>query len=177
MQHRSAMSYERSGGHGHIKFRNADTKNERAVSQSLKPFKTIKNESSAPRRNKKHQSNKSHNFDAAPRVEKAADSGKKLDVEEIDVGAALEKVAVVPIDHRSCRRASEKGGGKIDRQQMNFNRRLIVVEEEDKEQPDDQAVDLNHNDSELHWNGNIKINHPINNEDTTPAASQRKNFS
>ena len=123
----------------------------------MKPYKTIKNESSAPRRNKKHQSNKSHNFDAAPRVEKAADSGKLLDVEEIDVGAALEKVAVVPIEHPSCSRASEKGG-KIAGQHRNFNRRLIAVEEEDKEQPDDQVVDLNHNDSELVWNGNIIIN-------------------
>ena len=97
-------------------------------------------------------------------------------MEEIDVGAALENVAVAPIVHPSCSKASEKGG-EIAGQQLNFNRRLIAVEEEDKERPDDRAVNLNHNDSELVWNGNIKMNHSINDEDSTPAASQPKDFS
>ena len=98
-------------------------------------------------------------------------------MEEIDVGAALEKVAVVPLVHPSCSRESEKGGSEIAGQQRNFNRRLIAVEEEVKEQPDDQAVDLNLNDSEIVLNENIKINHRLNNEDTTPAASQHEDFS
>ena len=83
----------------------------------------------------------------------------------------------MPIVHPSCSRESEKGGGEIAGQQRNFNRRLIAVEEEVKEHPDDQAVDLNLNDSEIVLNGNIKINHRLNNEDTTPAASQHKDFS
>ena len=79
----------------------------------------------------------------------------------------------MPIAHPSCNKASEKGG-EIAGQQLNFNRRLIDVEEENKEQPDDQAVNLNHNDS---WNGKIIIKHAINDEDSTPAAGHHKDFS
>ena len=170
-QHRSAMSCQRSGGHGHIKFCNADTKNERAVSQSFPPFKMSKSDSSAPRRNKKkRQSNKNKN--AASREDKEADSGKKLDVDEMDVDAALDEVVVMPIDDRSPNKAAKKGG-KVAVQQPNINRRLIAVEEEDAEESHDQVVYLNHQDSERVLNENIEINHPL----IDVAAGQQKDSS
>ena len=62
-------------------------------------------------------------------------------MEEIDVGAALDKVEIVPIAHASSNKLGEKEG-KIARQNFNRNRRLIDVEEE-KKGPADHTKNLN----------------------------------
>ena len=59
-------------------------------------------------------------------------------VEEIDVGAALDKVEIVPIDRTSSKRLGGKEG-KIARQNLNRNRLLIDVEEEEKKGPEDDT--------------------------------------
>ena len=98
-------------------------------------------------------------------------------MEEIDVDAALEKVAIVPIDHHSYGKANEKKA-EIAEQQPNFNRRLIAIEEEeDKEQSDDHSGNLNLNDGVLVLDENIIIKPTIDSEDNTPVVGQHKDFS
>ena len=57
-------------------------------------------------------------------------------MEEIDVGPALGRIEIMPIAHPASKRMREKAG-KVDRQNLDRNRRLIA--EEDKEGPDNQA--------------------------------------
>ena len=77
----------------------------------------------------------------------------------------------MPIDHRLRNKAAKKGS-KVAGQQPNINRRLIAIEE-DKEEPHDQIVYLNHQDSEQVLDENIIINHPL----IDVAAGQQKDSS
>ena len=97
-------------------------------------------------------------------------------MEEIAASVALEKVAVVPIAHPIWSKDSVRRG-EIAEQQLNFNQRFIAVEEEDKERPENQSINLNHNDRKLVLNENMRINHSLNKEDDKPAAGQQKDYS
>ena len=102
-------------------------------------------------------------------------------MEEIEVSAALDKVEIVPVVHPSSKRLGDKEG-KAARQNLNRNRRLIAVEEEEakegpvdyvkeeaKEGPDDYANGLKKSDSRKVLNGDILINHPLI-EENEPAS-------
>ena len=90
-------------------------------------------------------------------------------MEEIEVGAALDKVEIVPVAHPSSKKLGYKEG-KAARQNLNRNRRLIAVEEEEaKEGPDDYANGLKKSDSRKVLNGDILINHPLI-EENEPAS-------
>ena len=78
----------------------------------------------------------------------------------------------MPILHRSRNKAAEKGG-EIAGKQPSINRRLIAVEEEDKEEHLDQALYLNHQNSEQVLNENIIVIHPL----IDVAVDQHKDFS